>query len=123
MDNNIFERDQKNFFKKIEDSTEYGRAMPEIDKFVKFRKGIWEKDDRTPNMPQIEKIGEELKENITIVNEFDITENGLISKIKKRKNWTAPGVDGILENFWWKRFRPTQKVLKKHLNKSEMITD
>ena len=123
MDSNIFERDQKNFFKKIEDSTEYGRAMPEIDKFVKFWKGIWEKDDRTPNMPQIEKIGEELKENITIVNEFDITENGLISKIKKRKNWTAPGVDGILENFWWKRFRPTQKVLKKHLNKSEMITD
>ena len=51
MDNNIFERDQKNFFKRIEDSTEYEGAMPEMDKFVKFWGDIWEKDDRTPNMP------------------------------------------------------------------------
>ena len=46
------------------------------------------------------------------VKEFDIIENGLISEIKKRKNWTAPGVDRI-QNFWWKRFRPAQKALKK----------
>ena len=49
--NNIFEEDQKNFCKRIEDSTEYERAMSEIDKFVKFWEGIWEKDDRTSNMP------------------------------------------------------------------------
>ena len=36
MDNNIFERDQKNLFKRIEDSTEYEVAMSEKDKFVKF---------------------------------------------------------------------------------------
>ena len=36
MDNNIFERDHKNFFKRIEDSTEYEGAMPEMDKFVNF---------------------------------------------------------------------------------------
>ena len=51
MGNNIFEGDQKNLFKRIEYSTEYERAMPEIDKFVKFWEGIWEKDDSTPNMP------------------------------------------------------------------------
>ena len=59
--------------------------MPEMDKFVKFRVGIWEKDDRTPNIPWMEKIREELKEKITSVKEFDITENGLISEIKKKK--------------------------------------
>ena len=112
MDNKIFERDQKNFFKKIEDNTEYEGAMSEMDKLVKFWGGIWEKDDRTPNMPWMEKIREELKEKITSVKEFDITESGLISEIKKRKNCTAPGVDGI-QNFWWKRFRPVQKALKK----------
>ena len=67
MDNNIFERDQKNFFKEIEDSTEYEGAMPKMNMFVKFLRGIWEKDDRTPNMPWIEKIREELKEKITSV--------------------------------------------------------
>ena len=86
MDNNIFERDRKNFFKRIEDSTEYAGAMPEMEKFEKFWVGIWEKDDRTPNMPWMEKIREELKENITSVKEFEITEIGLISEIKKKKN-------------------------------------
>ena len=62
MDNNIFERDQKNFFKRIEDSTEYEGAMPQMDKFVKFWGGIWEKYDRKPNMPWMEKTREELKE-------------------------------------------------------------
>ena len=95
MDKNIFERDHKNFFKRIEDSTEYEGAMPEMDKFVKFWVGIWEKDDRTPNMPWMEKIQEKLKEKITSVKEIEITENGLISEVKKKKNWTAPGVNGI----------------------------
>ena len=57
----------------------------------------------------MEKIQEKLKEKITNVKEFEITENGLISDIKKKKNWTAPGVNGI-QNFWWKRFRPAQKA-------------
>ena len=67
MDNNIFERDQKNFFKEIKDSTEYEGAMPKMNMFVKFWGGIWEKDDRTSNMPWIEKIREELKEKINSV--------------------------------------------------------
>ena len=65
VDNNIFQRDQKSVFKNTEDSTKYERAIPEMDKFVKFRWGIWEKDDGTPNMLWMEKIREELKEKIT----------------------------------------------------------
>ena len=65
MGNNIFERDQKDFFKRIEDSTEYEEAMPEMGKFVKFLGGIWEKDDHKPIMPWMDKIREELKEKIT----------------------------------------------------------
>ena len=112
MDNNIFEGDHKSFFKRIEDNTEYEGAMPKMDKFVKFWVGIWEKDDCTPNMPWMEKIQEKLKEKITSVKEFEITKNGLISEIKKKKNCAASGVDRI-QNFWWKRFRPAQKALKK----------
>ena len=60
----------------------------------------------------MEKIRAEMKEKIASLKEFGITENGLISEIKKRKNWAAPGADGI-QNFWWKRFGPAQKALKK----------
>ena len=93
MDNNIVESDQNNFFKRIEDSMEYEGAMPEMENFVKFWKGISERDDCTHNMPWMDKIREELKEKFTSAKESDITENKLNSEIKKRKNWTAPAKD------------------------------
>ena len=114
MDNNIVESDQKNFFKRIEDSVEYEGAMPEMDDFAKFWRGISERDDCIHNMPWMDKIREELKQKFTSVKESDITENELNSEIKKRKNWTAQGVDGI-QNLQQKRFRPAQKALKKAL--------
>ena len=51
IDNSIFEREQNNFLKRIEDSMEYEGAMAEMGEFVKCLGGILEKDDRTPNMP------------------------------------------------------------------------
>ena len=70
----------------------------------------------------MEKVRDELKEKITSVKESEITGNGLISEIEKRKNWTAPGVDGI-RNFWWKRFRPEQKALQKVFDQIRDDTD
>ena len=52
-DNATFERDQKSFFRKIESSHE--GQIPEIEKFVEFWGGIWEKEERTPEMPWMEK--------------------------------------------------------------------
>ena len=72
---------------------EYEGAMPNMDKFLKFWRGIWKKDDCTTNMPWMGKIQEELKEKISSVKELDITKSGLILEIKKRKIWTASGVD------------------------------
>ena len=72
----------------------------------------------------MEKIREELKDKITSVKEFEITENGLISEIKKEKKLDITR-SGWNSNLWWKRFRLAQKVLKKSFEseKSEMITD
>ena len=72
--------------------------MPEMDKFVKFWVGNWQKNDRTPSMPWMEKIREELKEKINSVKEFEITKNQLISEI---------------------RFIPAQKALKKAFEQIE----
>ena len=116
MDNKLFESDQRNFFRKINENTEFEGEMPDISKFVEFWGGIWERDDKTPNMPWMKKVQEDLKEKITQVKEFNITEKELIMEIKKRKNWTAPGIDGI-QNFWWKKFTSTHKVLTRIFNK------
>ena len=42
-----------------------------------------------------------MKGKIQQVKELHITEQELGKAINKRKNWSAPGIDGI-SNFWWK---------------------
>ncbi|KAF4531352.1 hypothetical protein B566_EDAN017258 [Ephemera danica] len=39
------------------------------------------------------------------------------ASIKKTKNWTAPGIDGI-HNFWWKYFKSTHDVLATRFNEA-----
>ena len=37
-------------------------------------------------------------------------------EVAKRKRWTAPGIDGI-QNYWWKKLEPAQKVLTRAFTK------
>ena len=66
-----------------------------MEKFVKFCGDISEKDDRTPEFTWIENVSEQLTDTITNVKKFNITEETLEKEAKKRKNWTANGIDGI----------------------------
>ena len=95
MDHANFERHQKNFFKKEKGGTEHVGQIPEVEKFIKFWGDIWEKDYRTPGIQWMESVSERLRDKITNVKKFNITEETLKKEIKKRKNWTAPGKYGI----------------------------
>ena len=44
--------------------------------------------DRTPEMRWMETVSKQLRDKITSVNEFNITEETLEKETKKRKNWT-----------------------------------
>ena len=79
---------------------------------LSFGGDIWEKDDRTPEMPWMESVSKQLRDKITSVKEFNITVETLLKKTKKRKNWTAPGIDGI-QNFWWKKLKPARREVKR----------
>ena len=116
MGNAIFERDQKSFFRKIESRTSHEGQIPEIEKFVEFWGGIWEKEERTPEMSWMEKVREDLMRKINRVNVFGITEKSLTMESNKKKNWTAPGIDRI-QNCWWKKFKPAQRPLKRAFKK------
>ena len=63
-------------------------------------------------MPWMEEVKKQLNEKVNIVQEFEIENESLRREIRKRKNWTAPGIDGI-QNYWWKNFTPAQKALTK----------
>ena len=115
-DNATFERDQKSFFRKIESSTSHEGQIPNIEKFVELWGGIWEKEERTPEMPWMEKVREDLMRKIKKGNVFDITGESLTKESNKKKNWTAPGKDGI-QNYWWKKFKAAQRALKRAFEK------
>ena len=51
QDNIKFHRDKRGFFKTLEGEQTREGKMPEIEKFVKFWGGIWEKNERIPSMP------------------------------------------------------------------------
>ena len=83
-----------------------------MEKFVKFWGDIWEKDDQTPEMPWMESVSKQIREKITRVKKFNITVGTLEKETKKRKNWTAPGIDGI-QNFWLKKLKPARTELRR----------
>ena len=48
------------------------------------------------------KIEEEIRVRVTEPEKINLVLDELKKIIKKRKNWSAPGIDGI-QNFWWKK--------------------
>ena len=43
----------------------------------------------------MESVSEQLRDKITNLKKFNITEKTLEKETKKRKNWTEPGIDDI----------------------------
>ena len=77
MGNVNFERDHKKLSKKEEGGIEHVGQILEKEKFLKFWAEIWEKDDKTTEMPWMESVNEELRQKITNVKKFNITKETL----------------------------------------------
>ena len=74
----------------------------------------------------MDQIKEEIRGQVIDAQEMEKTIEDLEKIIKKRKNWSAPGLDGI-QNFWWKRFsstwEPMLNAMKEWLNDPEKLSD
>lgn len=114
-DNILFQKDQKNFFRSLEKVDKHEGEMPDMDKFVDFWGGIWEQNEPTPNMPWMEEVKAELNGKVNVIGRFEITEGRLKRETVRRKNWTAPGIDGI-QNYWWKKFTSAQRAMVRVFN-------
>ena len=96
----MFQRDQKGFFRTLEGEEAHEGEIPEMEKFVEFWGGIWEREERTPSMPWMEEIRRQLNEKVNQVNEFNITFEKGKKEVAKRKGWAAPGIDEI-QNYYF----------------------
>ena len=77
-----------------------------MEKFEEFLAGIWEDNTNILQQKWMNIVAKKIGQKIAIVQEFTITKNKLYEALKKRKNWSAPGIDGV-QNFWRKKFRGT----------------
>ena len=73
--------------------------VPIIDKFEEFWAGRWKDNAKTPHRRWMNTVARRIREKVTIVHEFTITGQMFCDAFKKRKNWSAPGLDGT-RNFW-----------------------
>ena len=95
QDNIMFQQDQKGFFRMLKVEEAHEGEMPEMEKFIEFWVGIWEREERTPNMPWMEEIRRQLNEKVKQVNEFNITFEKVKKEVAMKKRWAALGTDGI----------------------------
>ena len=83
--NGIFQKDDGNFYRKVDETSEYTGQIPNSEKFVNFWTSIWEDERTIPHRKWMEKIKRKVKERIRRVEDLRISEKELGKMIKKRK--------------------------------------
>ena len=102
--NKMFQEDQGMFYRKTHGQKQTKGKVPEIDKFEEFWAGIWEDDTQTPYRKWIKTVAKKIGEKVTNVHALVIDEKKLCETVRKRKNWSAPGIDGV-QNFFGKNLK------------------
>ena len=122
--NRMFGEDQAGFFRKTQGANEKKGKAPNIEKFEDFWAVIWEDQSQTPHRKWMNTVARKLREKVVDVQDFVINNETLKKAAKKRKNLTAPGIDGI-QNYWWKKLTGTWKgvtnCFKKWMEQPEEI--
>ena len=104
--NKMFQEDQGMFYRKTQGAKQLKEKVSKMEKFEEVWAGIWEDNTKTPQRTWMNTVAKKIGQKVTHVQEFTITEKELHQTVKKRKSWSAPGIDGV-QNFWWKKFRGT----------------
>ena len=119
----MFQQDQRGFFRRLESEEAHEGEMPEMEKFVEFWGGIWERErerererGKNPIYAMDGRDKNAIDEKVSQVNEFNITFEKVKKEVAKRKGWTASSIDGI-QNYWWKKLGPAQKALTRAFTK------
>ena len=113
--NGKFMKDEGQFYKDMDKSDTTTGKAPNIEEFVEFWAGIWEGQEGTEVRPWMVEIEKQISSRVWETEAFQIDKERLKKVIKKRKNWTAPGIDGI-QNYWWKKLEGSWDCLVRVMN-------
>ena len=113
--NKMFQEDQEMFSRKTQGTKQLKGNVPRMEKCEEFWAGIWENNTKTPKRKWMNTVAKKMGQKVANVQEFTITEKKLHQTVKKRKNWSAPGIDGV-QNFWWKKFRGAWSAILRCFN-------
>ena len=113
--NKMFKEDQGMFYRKTQGTKQLKRKVPRIKKFEEFWVGIWKDNTETAKRKWMNTVAKKMVQKVANVQELTITEKKLQQTVKKRKNWSAPAIDGI-QNFWWKKFRDAWSAILRCFN-------
>ena len=119
--NALFRKDERQFYRNVNESKSRTEKVPNINEFFAFWGGIWEDEKVTPFLQWMNEVAGKLKRMVGEVKEFDVTEEKFMEVIKKRKNWSSPGIDGI-QNYWWKGLKLRGKRYVEHYENLRKIT-
>ena len=113
--NKMFQEDQGMFYRMPQGTNQQKGKVPKMEKFEKFWARIWEDNTKTLQRKWMNMVAQKIEQKVTSVQEFTITEKKLHQAVKKRKNWSAPGIYGV-QNFWWKKFKGTWSAILRCFN-------
>ena len=113
---NMFVRNEGTFYRQTKKWEKQVGRVPSINKFTDFWTGIWEDDSKTPFTKWMKGIEKRLREKVKNTSEFKVTEKDLQDVAKKKKNWSAPSIEGMT-NYWWKTSTATRKPLARAMQK------
>ena len=103
IQNRLFETNQKKLFQRLEKNECSEQAMPDKKEATEFWNGIWNKPvEHNEKADWLKQVEEEFTSDRKQPN-LRITKDKLKIKLRKVKNWKAPGPDG-LQGYWIKSF-------------------
>ncbi|XP_044760212.1 uncharacterized protein LOC123317671 [Coccinella septempunctata] len=110
-ENNLFANNQKEFYRRLEDNqADIDKTPPQPEEMRQFWSNIWSHGkDHNTEAPWI-KAELEDHSDLNEMAAIQVTENDVRATIKRMKNWSSPGIDGI-QNYWWKTLTSTHRVL------------
>ena len=88
------------------------KYFEDTEKVENFWKNLWELEDvGQPKALWLDEIRENFEKIVPEINNDDIILDSKVcfKGIQKKKNWSAPGPDYIV-NFWWKKLKSTIKI-------------
>ena len=89
-----------------------------MEKFEEFLAGIWEDNTNILQQKWMNTVTNKIGQKIAIVQEFTITKKKFHEAFKKRQNWSALGIDGVL----W-RWRSILRCFNQWLELPDKILD